>query len=188
MICKEKWLELLPEFAEIRDPALRDLGLKATQLAAEKGGWTEQTVLLAPVTVSYPGCSCNLIEHVRKVTQVCIANYGLLGGFYEANGCPMDRDTVVCGALLHDIGKFTEFTLRDGKPVYSASAELMRHPLSGAIIAAEAGLPNEIVNLIATHSFEGDRSARTKEADFVRTMDDFVFKCSVAGLLKKTVS
>ncbi len=68
---------------------------------------------------------------------------------------------------------------------YSESAKLLRHPLSGAIIAAEAGLPEEIVNLIATHSFEGDRSVRTREADFVRTIDDFVFKCTVAGLSKK---
>lgn len=185
MISAEKWLELLPEFIEISDPTLRELALKATQLAAEKGGWTEETVELVPVTVNYPGCSCNLIRHVRKVVQTCLADYSLLCEFYEQNGYPMDRDMVACGALLHDIGKFTEFALRDGQPVHSESAVLMRHPLAGAIIAAEAGLPDVIVNLIATHSFEGDRSARTREADFVRTIDDFVFKCSVAGLSKK---
>ena len=185
MISAEKWMELFPEFAEIRDPALRALGLKATQAAAEKGGWTEETVALAPVTVSYPGCTCNLIEHVRKVVQTCIADYELLSGFYERNGCPLDRDLVVCGALLHDIGKFTEFTLQGGEPVHSQSAALLRHPLSGAIIAAEAGLPDTVVNIIATHSFEGDRSERSKEADFIRTVDDFVFRCSVAGLTRK---
>lgn len=185
MISAERWMELIPEFAEISDPTLKALSLKATQLAAKKGGWTEETVELAPVTVNYLGCGCNLIQHVRKVVQTCLADYSLLSGFYEQNGCPMDRDVVACGALLHDIGKFTEFTLRDGKPVHSESAALMRHPLAGAIIAAEAGLPDVIVNLIATHSFEGDRSARSREADFVRTIDDFVFKCSVAGLSKK---
>ena len=185
MISAEKWMELIPEFGEIRDPALRGLSLKATQAAAEKGGWTEETIGLAPVTVSYPGCDCSLLEHVRKVVQTCIANYDLLGGFYERNGCPMDRDLIVCGALLHDIGKFTEFTMRGGEAVHSRSAALIRHPLAGAILAAETGLPDVIVNLIATHSFEGDRSVRTKEADFVRTIEDFVFRCSVAGLSKK---
>ena len=185
MIRAEKWMELLPEFAEIGDPALRELALKATGAAAEKGGWTEETVGLAPVTVSYSGCRCSLIEHVRKVVQTCSANYALLSGFYVQNGCPLDRDLVVCGALLHDIGKFTEFTLREGEPVHSESAALLRHPLSGAIIAAEAGLPDAVVNLIATHSFEGERSVRTGEADFVRAVDEFVFKCSVAGLDKK---
>lgn len=184
MISEEKLAELIPEFAEIRDPQLRALSLKATREAAEKGGWTDETIGLAPVTVNYPGCRCGLLEHVRKVTQTCIAEYELLGGFYELNGCPMDRDLVVCGALLHDIGKFTEFTLIDGAPVHSGSAALLRHPLAGAIIAAKNGLPDAVVNLIATHSFEGDRSERTKEADFVRAIDDFVFKCTVAGLKK----
>ena len=185
MISAEKWMELLPEFAEIRDPDLRELALKATGTAAEKGGWTGETVGLAPVTVSYPGCRCSLIEHVRKVVQTCIADYELLSGFYAQNGCPLDRDLVVCGALLHDIGKFTEFTLRNGEPAHSESAGLLRHPLAGAIIAAETGLPDAVVNLIATHSFEGDRSERTGEADFVRAIDDFVFRCSVAGLARK---
>ena len=53
MISFEAWLELIPEFAEIRDPELRALSLGAIQAAAEKGGWTRETVALAPVTVRY---------------------------------------------------------------------------------------------------------------------------------------
>ena len=92
---------------------------------------------------------------------------------------------VVAGALLHDIGKLTEFVPGDGgQAVHSPNYELMRHPLSGAIIAAKAGLPDSIVHLIATHSFEGDRSYHTVESEFVRTVDIFVFNCSVKGLEK----
>ena len=58
----------------------------------------------------------------------------------------------------------------------------MRHPLSGAVIAGKAGLSDEIIHLIATHSFEGDRSYQTVESDFVRTIDMFVFASSVKGL------
>ncbi len=133
----------------------------------------------------YEGC-CSLIEHTRAVTQTCIADLAVLGGSYEKNGCPLDRDLVVSGALLHDIGKFTEFTPADGAPVYSASARLIRHPLSGALIAAQTGHPDALVNLIATHSFEGKDSARTREADFVRSIDEFVFQCSVTGLRRIT--
>ena len=183
MISFEAWLELIPEFGEIRDPELRALSLGAIQAAAEKGGWTRETAALAPVTVRYRGAR-GLIDHIRAVTRTCMADLEVLGGFYENNGCPLDRDLVVCGALLHDIGKFTEFTLEAEVPAYSASAALLRHPLSGAIIAARAGLPDTVVNLIATHSFEGKDSARTREADFVRSVDEFVFNCSVAGLKK----
>ena len=177
-------LALFPEFEEIKNEELRAKAIRATVLAMEAGGWSLADADKAPVTVNWD-CSCNLIEHVRKVTNVCIHTYEEVAPFYKANGVPFDRDTVVAGALLHDIGKWTEFALVDGKPVHSDTADLMRHPLSGAILADRAGLPLNIVHLIATHSFEGDKSYKTAESAFVRTLDDFVFRCSVFGLQKK---
>ena len=177
-------LALFPEFEEIKNEELRVKAIRATILAMEAGGWSLEDADKAPVTVNWD-CSCNLIEHVRKVTNVCIHTYEEVAPFYKANGVPFDRDTVVAGALLHDIGKWTEFALVDGKPVHSHTADLMRHPLSGAILADRAGLPLNIVHLIATHSFEGDKSYKTAESAFVRTLDDFVFRCSVFGLQKK---
>ena len=180
----ENIVALFPEFNEIENEELRAKAIRATILAMEAGGWTLENAHKAPVTVNWD-CSCNLIEHVRKVTGVCIHTYEEVAPFYKANGVPFDRDTVVAGALLHDIGKWTEFALVDGKPVHSDTADLMRHPLSGAILADRAGLPLNIVHLIATHSFEGDKSYKTAESAFVRTLDDFVFRCSVFGLQKK---
>lgn len=180
----ETIVALFPEFAEIENPDLRDKAIRATVLAMEAGGWSPETASKAPVTVNWD-CSCSLIDHVRAVTRLCIRAYEELAPFYKANNVPFDRDTIVCGALLHDIGKWTEFTLADGKPVHSATADLMRHPLAGAILADRAGLPLNIVHLIATHSFEGEKSYQTAESAFVRTIDDFVFRCSVFGLQKK---
>ena len=180
----ENIVALFPEFQEIENEDLRAKAIQATILAMEAGGWSLEDADKAPVTVNWD-CSCNLIEHVRKVTNVCIHTYEEVAPFYKANGVPFDRDTVVAGALLHDIGKWTEFALVDGKPVHSHTADLMRHPLSGAILADRAGLPLNIVHLIATHSFEGDKSYKTAESAFVRTLDDFVFRCSVFGLQKK---
>ena len=45
-------------------------------------------------------------------------------------------------------------------------------------------LPDELVHLIAVHSFEGDKSYQTAESEFVRSIDIFVFNCSVKGLKK----
>ena len=175
---------LFPELHEIRNQDLRKKSIQALILAAEKGGWTEETIHLVPVTLNWAGCSCNLIAHSRMVTQVCIDSYQRLAPGYAANGVMLDRDLVVCGALLHDIGKFTEFSLKDGKPVHSETAELLRHPLAGALMANQIGLPDKIVHLIATHSFEGERSAQTPESEFVRKLDMFVFESSVCGLEK----
>lgn len=74
--------------------------------------------------------------------------------------------------------------LKTGKAVHGDDFQLLRHPLSGAIIAAQAGLPANLVHLIATHSFEGDKSYQTAESKFVRTIDIFVFQNSVEGLEK----
>ena len=117
--------------------------------------------------------------------RLCMMEYDALEKYYTRHGVPFDWDTVVAGALLHDIGKLTEFTMKDGSVTHGKDFELMRHPLSGALIASRAGLPNTIVHLIATHSFEGDRSYHTAESAFVRTIDIFVFHASVAGLKKR---
>ena len=178
----ERIAELFPAMGLIRDEELRRLSLRAMADAMEQGGWTEENLRLAPISVKVRGCTCNLIEHINLVADLCLTAFDKVSGYYAANGFPLDRDTVLCGALLHDIGKFTEYAEKDGAVGPGRNAELLRHPLSGAIIAARAGLPDRIVHLIATHSFEGDKSYLTPEAEFVRTIDLFAYKCSVYGL------
>ncbi|MBS7527594.1 HD domain-containing protein [Fusibacter paucivorans] len=179
---KEVIYALFPELMEIEDETLRAASVLAFQLAIEKGGWREDTVELVPVTVNWKMCKRNLINHIHDVTKTCIDNYENLHPLYAANGIAFDRDIIIAGALLHDIGKFLEFTLEDGKPVLNKEASLMRHPLSGALLAAQAALPEKIVHLIAMHSFEGDQSKQSAESAFVRSIDDFVFKCTVFGI------
>ena len=51
----------------------------------------------------------------------------------------------MAGALLHDIGKLTEFVFKDGKAVHGDDFQLLRHPLSGAILinTARGGLVDD---------------------------------------------
>ena len=177
--------EVFPDFLEIKNDALRAAACKAMELAMDKGGWTYETLPLCPVTLNWKNCDVTWIEHVTDVTRLCMLEFDALEKYYRRHGAVFRRDVVVAGALLHDIGKLTEFVCRDGAAVHGDNYELMRHPLSGAILAAQAGLPDEIVHLIAVHSFEGDRSYQTAESSFVRSIDMFVFQNSVAGLEKK---
>lgn len=180
-----KWIcELLPELAQVRDEALRNLTADAILAAIQQGGWNEESIHRVPVTLNWRGCQCNLIEHIRAVTRMCIDSYPTAARLFEQNGVPFERDVVVSGALLHDIGKFTEFALRDGKIVRGENADYLRHPLAGAILAWNAGLPPKLIHLIAVHSFEGERSYQSPESSFVRTVDDLIFKCTVFGLQK----
>ena len=177
--------ELFPAFQEIKNETLRLKAMDAMQLAMARGGWNAGNIHECPVTLNWEGCDVTWAEHVRDVTAMCIREFDALEKYYRRHEVKFSRDYVVAGALLHDIGKLTEFIIEGGSVCYSPEAKLMRHPLSGAILAAQAGLPDSIVHLIATHSFEGNQSYQTPESEFVRTIDLFVFHCSVMGLVKK---
>ena len=175
------------EIHEIKDKVLQQKSADALISAMEIGGWDGESVYLAPVTMNWQGCTCSLVEHIRLVTRMCMDDYKHLKKFYQANGVEFEWDIIVCGALLHDLGKFTGFVRRNGVIMHGEDANLLRHPLSGAILAAKAGLPDKIIHLIATHSFEGERSYQTAESAFVRAIDDSVFKCTVYGLKQRPV-
>lgn len=179
-----KYMEsLFPAFLEIQDPDLRYKSQLAMQQAMEQGGWTEHNIDTVPVTLNWKECDISWVEHVTDVTEMCILEFDKMKKYYARHNVPFCRDTVIAGALLHDIGKLTEFApAGENSVVHSDNYHLMRHPLSGAIIANRAGLPDNIVHLIAVHSFEGDRSYHTAESEFVRTVDIFVFHCCVKGL------
>lgn len=175
---------LFPAFTEISDKELKARAEETMAAAMRKGGWDECTIHACPVTLNWKNCGVTWVEHVTDVTAMCIYGFDAMKKYYDRHGAVFRRDLVVAGALLHDIGKLTEFAYRDGKAVHSGNFQLLRHPLSGAVIAAGAGCPDELVHLIAVHSFEGDRSYQTAESEFVRSMDILVFNCSVKGLEK----
>ena len=176
---------VFPAFLEIRDSQLREKSELAMWMAMEQGGWTRENLGMVPVTLNWKDCDVNWVEHVTDVTEMCILEFDKMKKYYARHGVAFDRDVVVAGALLHDIGKLTEFVPGEVGAVHSDNFQLMRHPLSGAIISAKLDLPDTIVHLIATHSFEGEKSYHTLESDFVRTVDVFVFNCSVKGLEKR---
>ncbi len=171
------------ELTEIGDEILREQTVEALILAAEKGKWTEETIQKVPVTINWE-TPCTLLEHIHAVARMCMAGYPLVAGFYKQNGVAFRYDYVVAGALLHDIGKFLEFTMEKGQVIHGEAA-FMRHPFLGAEIAEKVGLPQELVYLIAMHSFEGDKSQHTAESDYVRRMDMDTFKSTVFGLEKR---
>lgn len=177
--------QLFPQFGVIADHTLRQKAEHAMELAAQRGGWDRETIVKCPVTLNWERCAVTWVEHVRDVTDVCIQVFDQQKKYFQQNQVPVNRDVVVAGALLHDIGKLTEFSYTDGQICHSENARLLRHPLSGAVIAHEAGLPDELVHLIAVHSFEGEKSYQTVESNFVRKIDMFVFENAVWGLKKR---
>lgn len=180
-----KILELFPYFNEIKKEELKELGIKAMYMAIKEGGWSEN-IQEVPVTINWENVNCNLINHINLVTKLCLKIYDSLSDLNNFNGMKMDRDIVILGALLHDIGKFIEFEYVEGKVKYSEKSKYMRHPLIGAILVKEIGLPDEVINIVANHSFEGDRSFIIPEGHLIKNVDNLVFENTVLGLNKKS--
>ncbi|MCD8197286.1 MAG: HDIG domain-containing protein [Lachnospiraceae bacterium] len=172
MITREKFLELFPECNTIQDKSLMENCYHAFADAVESGGWDEESMMRAPCAVhGFKDTPVTGIMHmqdaVRLTTLICddlLAHYGQY--------VPCNRDYVIAGAVLHDIGKFIEYRVSaDGIPYDSEEANYLRHPLAGAIIAARNGIPKEVIHIIATHSFEGKESYKSVESTIVKSVE-----------------
>jgi 3'-5' exoribonuclease len=91
-----------------------------------------------------------LLEHSLSMAALA----GLLAAHYPH----INRDLLVCGALLHDLGKALEYSLTDGISV-TDDGRLVGHIVRGVVLieqaAAEFGFPaaelQQLVHLIASH-------------------------------------
>lgn len=181
--------ELDAAIASIADDGLR--GLLHALLGA--GTDTGHAFRLAPAAKqnhhAYLG---GLLEHTLSVVTVC----DLLARHYEP---VVDRDMLIAGALLHDIGKVREIGARAGFP-YTDEGKLLGHILIGlqmvndAAAAVPALHPSRLLllqHLIASHQgryeWQSPREPRTLEAIVLHYADDLDAKLNQAGALLDAV-
>ena len=166
-------LRLLPEINEIKDKNLQDNVIACWAEAIEFRGWTEELLRGIPFTLLAENVTIMFIDHVRAVCRMCIACDQVLDDIHGGKKTPVNRDYLVAGALLADVGKLMEFEIVGGKPVKSDYGKHIRHPFSGVGLAFKHGLPSEVMHIIATHSKEGAGEKRLPEsiifhhADFI---------------------
>lgn len=177
MLSEKKFYAFFPEAKLIKDDALRQKSFEAFADAAEMGGWTEDTIERCPSAVAeFVDSPATQIRHLQDSIQLSLMIGTYLKEHYGAY-IDFNMDYVLAGALLHDLGKFTEYAVDDnGKPYVTENGRYLRHPLVGAIIAAKHGLPKELIHLIATHSFEGEKSYKTVEHFIVKTSEGLAQK------------
>lgn len=164
---------LLPEIDEIKDPALRQKVADCWDEAIAFRGWTEKLLREIPFTLLAENVAIPFIDHVRAVCTMCIAADKVLDQYHGPRKTKVNRDYLVAGALLADVGKLLEFEIIGGQAVKSVFGQHLRHPFSGVGLAFKHGLPSEVMHIIATHSKEGAGEKRTPEsiifhhADFI---------------------
>lgn len=161
---KESVLRLLPEIADIRDKETQDKVIACWEEAIQFRGWTEELLRNIPFTLLAENVKITFIDHVRAVCRMCIAVDDVLNELHGPNKTPINRDYLIAGALLADVGKLLEFEIVNGKPIKSSYGKHIRHPFSGVGLAFKHGLPSEVMHIIATHSKEGAGEKRSPES------------------------
>jgi 3'-5' exoribonuclease len=134
---KEKVLQLV---GSIEDPDIRALLRETLSRPETAGFWTSPAA--KKFHHAYPG---GLLEHSLSVARMAM----LVAGHY---GRAVNRDLLVAGALLHDVGKCQEL-LGGPAPDYTTEGRLLGHLVIGASIlekaaAALPGFPEEKLLLL----------------------------------------
>jgi len=159
----EDLMAAIPEFAEIADPGLREKSLAVWAEALETGGWQVADLRRMPFTLLAEGVQVSFAEHVSTVARLCLAMDAVLRDAY-AERFAGDRDTLLAGALLADVGKLIEFKREGDRYEWASMYQYLRHPFTGVALAYKHGLPEAVMHIIATHSWEGDKFKRRPES------------------------
>ncbi len=162
---REEIETLFPELKEIKDKELKEKVITLWLLAIKRGGWRD--IKDIPFTLLIP-TKTSLITHTRRVTQMAISIAKVRGD--------LNYDYIVAGGLCHDVGKLLEYEEVRGEIRKSRYGELLRHPISGSILAQEVGLPSELIHIIAAHSKEGESLKRSPEAIIIHHCDFIDFE------------
>ena len=178
MEVKDRIREILPEIDWIEDATLRDKVVATWADGLSRGGWKPEDITRMPFTLAKK-VELNFAQHVRSVTKICRAVAETFDEIYKGK-LSLDRDVLLAGALLHDVGKLLEMEEKDGRFRKSPDGKLVRHPFSGVALADEHGIPPAVQHIIGTHSKEGDPFPRTPEAVIVH-LADFMNFDTIAG-------
>lgn len=175
----EKDIETLfgKQLARIGDEELRGKVVKTFVLACRRGNWESVDELKKiPFTLLADTLGVNFVEHTIAVTEGAAALGRAQSEAYGRLPYAIDFDRLYAGGLLHDVGKLLEIE-PDYRGGYRKSlpGKYARHPVSGAILAAECGLPGDIINIIVCHAKEGEGQPQVVEAVLIHQADFATF-------------
>jgi putative nucleotidyltransferase with HDIG domain len=165
------------QLSSIENATTRDQTVTTWVEAARLGGWqTVEDLKAMPFTLLTNTHGISLVDHTIAVTEGALALARAQSDAYAHMPYTVNKDRLIAGGLLHDVGKLIE-TEKDEKGGFRKSRKGMfaRHPISGAIIAARCGLPDDIVNTIACHAKEGDGAPKVLETVLIHQADFATF-------------
>lgn len=167
------------ELAQISDDELRRKVVAVNVRALNQGGWKPEDMKRIPFTLLIENLEHSYVDHVKIVTRLSI----MAANELIDNNIPIDMDSLIAGALLHDVAKLVEYADVDGKIVKSETGAKIRHPVYGMHLALAEGISVDIAQMIYQHSWEGDRGPkRSPEGHILHHCDFIMFESLRARL------
>jgi 3'-5' exoribonuclease len=117
---------------DVRDPQVRELTLGILQ------EHRPALLTLAAASHNHHAYAAGFLQHVLSVTKTCRYFADKYADLYPHLDPPLDRDLVIVGGVLHDIGKLRELEMRPAGAVYTPAGHLVGHILQGRDILREA--------------------------------------------------
>lgn len=157
-------VSLFPELDLITDRVLRDAVAKLWNELWEMSEF--QNLKDVPISAGKPYPE---IKHCQGVLRVALAVAAVLE---EVHGARFDRDILIAGALLMDVGKFVELKPKAGGGVQETDlGRALPHAIYAAHRALELGIPLPVVHIITTHSRNQGKSPNTPECALLDWID-----------------
>lgn len=171
---------LMPELDYIKNEETKNKIVDIWQEAIDRLDWESKGLENSGIsTVMRKGCPENLMTHTRHVTAACNAFYDALVDMFDKVGA-CNKEDLLAGALLHDVGKLLEMDFVDGSVVHTHYGDLFNHPVSGAWLCQKHGMNQNVVHMVLTHSNslspEGPKAFCTPESLILKYLDEMCYK------------
>src|SRR5579885_1850715 len=162
--------ELFPPLLQIKDQSLREKVAAVWNEAITTGcggkGWTFDELRAVKFTLLAGDIDMTFVEHLNSCARQCIAIAGVLENAFRCK-IPVNRDYLIAGALLADVGKPLEYDKdASGKVIQGKFGQQLRHPFSGVALAYKHGIPGEVMHIIATTATRATRSSDPSNQSF----------------------
>jgi 3'-5' exoribonuclease len=104
----------------------------------------EQLLVLPAAKKNHHSFVSGFLEHVLNVARTCCQLADKYAQLYHDLNPPLNKDLIVAGAVLHDIGKLRELALNWAGADYTPEGCLIGHVLQGRDIVREAAAGRNI--------------------------------------------
>src|SRR5437762_12240676 len=136
--------QLFPSLKKIKEKSLREKVAAAWSEAITTGcggkGWTFDELRAVKFTLLAGDIEMTFVEHLNSCARQCIAIADVLERSFRCD-IPIQRDHLIAGALLADVGKPLEFDKdKSGRVIEGIFGQQAQHPLSGGAVAYRHGI------------------------------------------------